>query len=185
MDLKKERERIPYQEAIGNLLYATQISCPDINYAVNACNRYSNNPRISHWNAVKQIFRYLQGISDAKLIFRKSRSYKQLIGYYDSDWSNNLDDRRSVTGYVVQAFDNLVSWNTKRQSTVTLSTMPKPSICYWVQKSRRHRGSELAPGLLHSVGQMAQSLHKELNLDMFEIKIYSDNKSVIDFDDYR
>jgi len=119
---ERKEESIPYQEAIGSLLYAAQISRPDINYAVNACSRYNNNPKMSHWNAVKRIFRYLQGISDAKLIFQKSKNQEQLTGYCDSDWGNDPDDRRSVTSYIFQAFDNPISWNTKRQPTVALST---------------------------------------------------------------
>lgn len=91
----KKMDRIPYQEAIGNFLYAAQVSRPDINYAVNTCNRYNSNPGQIHWSAAKRIFHYLQRTSDIKLIFQKSKE-PELIGYCDSDGSNDLDDRRSV-----------------------------------------------------------------------------------------
>lgn len=103
-----QMDRIPYQEAIGNFPYAAQVSRPDINYAVNTCNRYNSNSGQIHWSAVKRIFRYLQRTSDTKLIFQKSKE-PELIGYCDSDWSNNLDNRRSATEYAFQAFGNLVS----------------------------------------------------------------------------
>jgi len=64
---------------------------------------------------------YLQGTYNAKLIFQKSKDYK-VTGYCDSDWGNDVDDRRSVTGYVFQVSGNLISWNTKKQSTVALLT---------------------------------------------------------------
>jgi len=71
MKEKTDMDRILYQKAIGSLLYAAQISRPDINYAVYTCNRYNNNPGQSHWSAVKRIFRYLQEIRGAKLIFQR------------------------------------------------------------------------------------------------------------------
>ncbi|KYN04657.1 Copia protein [Cyphomyrmex costatus] len=162
---KTDMDRFPYQEAIGSLLYVAQISRPDINYAVNACSRYNNNPGQSHWNAVKRIFHYLQGTKGVKLIFQESKNY-EITGYCDSDWGNDPDDRRSVTDYVFKAFGNLVSWNIKRQPTVALSTCEAEymSLSAAVQEAL-----------------WLKSLHEELNPDTCsEAKIYNDNKSAID-----
>jgi len=118
-----------------------------------------------HWNAVKRIFRYLQGTSDAKLIFQKSKSQEHLTGYCDSDWENDPNDRRSVTDYVFQAFDNPISWNTKRQPTVALSTNEAEYM-------------SLSAGVQEVL--WLRSLYKKMNPVSGEIKIYSDNKSAID-----
>lgn len=50
---------VPYQEAIGSLLYLSQISRPDLSYSVNFLSRFNNSPKSKHWKAVKQIFRYI------------------------------------------------------------------------------------------------------------------------------
>lgn len=60
---------ISYLEAIGNLLYVSQISRPDISFAVNAISQFCNNPEKAHWNAVKRIFRYLKGPINLELTF--------------------------------------------------------------------------------------------------------------------
>ena len=55
---------IPYREAIGSLMYLMIGSRPDIAYSVSIVSRYTEKPTIQHWNAVKQIFRYVKGSSD-------------------------------------------------------------------------------------------------------------------------
>lgn len=64
---RKKMESVPYQEAVGSLLYASQISRPDISYAVNMVSRYCQNPGPAHWLAVKRILRYLKGTIGARL----------------------------------------------------------------------------------------------------------------------
>ena len=66
----------PYREAIGCLNYLSQISRPDITFAVNRLARYCNKPQIVHWNAVKTIMRYLKGTSSYSLIFQQNGESK-------------------------------------------------------------------------------------------------------------
>lgn len=58
-DAQKNMKQIPYQEAVGSILYAAQLTRPDIQYAVNTASRFNNNPGMAHWNAVKRILIYL------------------------------------------------------------------------------------------------------------------------------
>lgn len=88
-------EKIPYQEAVGSLLYAAQVSRPDIQYAVNMVSRYNHNPG----KAVKRIMRYLNGTRDLKLTYRRNVK-EDLHGFCDADWAGVVGDRRLVTGYV-------------------------------------------------------------------------------------
>lgn len=118
---REEMRSIPYQEAVGSLLFAAQVSRPDIQFAVNMVSRFSNNPGQPHWNAVKRIMRYLRGTKDKKLTYRRDSS-TELHGFCDADWATDVEDRRSVTGYVFMMNDGAITWNSKKQPTVALST---------------------------------------------------------------
>lgn len=74
-----------------------------------------------HWNAVKRILRYLRGTLDLGLIYKKGVS-DDCIGYSDSDWAGDLDDRRSTSGYMFHISGAAVSWKSRKQSYVALST---------------------------------------------------------------
>lgn len=114
---------VPYQEVVGSLLFAAQVSRPDISYAVNNVSRFTQNPGPLHWTAVKRIIRYLKGTLKYRLKFDCSENKtSEIVGYADADWASNPDDRRSVTGYVFLKNGTAISWATKRQATVALST---------------------------------------------------------------
>lgn len=116
-----EMRNIPYQELIGSLLYAAQISRPDICYAVNYLSRFNNNPGKIHWLAAKRILRYLKGSMDYKLTYVKIAD-SSIIGFCDSDYANDIDERKSVNGYVFLSQNGAISWSSKKQSTTALST---------------------------------------------------------------
>jgi hypothetical protein len=113
-------KNVPYQSAIGSLMYAMLGTRPDIAYAVGAVSQYCSNPGRGHWTAVKRILRYLKGTMNFSLEYKGTN--EQLIGYSDADWAGNIDDRRSTTGYVFLVADGAVSWNSRKQPTVALST---------------------------------------------------------------
>jgi hypothetical protein len=76
---------------------------------------------MEHWMAVKQIFQYLQGTLQMKLQFCATPS-KEVLGYCDADWGGDFEDRRSTTGFVFMIGGGAISWSSKRQPTITLST---------------------------------------------------------------
>jgi len=80
------------------------------------------NPSMEHWMAIKRIFRYLQGTLQMKLQFGATPS-KEVLGYCDADWDGDLKDRRSTTRFVFIMGSGAISWNSKRQPTIALSTM--------------------------------------------------------------
>lgn len=120
-DAKQEMKKIPYQEAVGSLLFAAQVTRPDIQFAVNMVSRYNSNPGQAHWMAVKRIMRYLRGTTDTKLTYHRGEHFN-LNGYCDADWASDITDRRSVTGYVFVQQGGAISWSSKKQQTVALST---------------------------------------------------------------
>ncbi|CAA0829662.1 cysteine-rich RLK (RECEPTOR-like protein kinase) 8 [Striga hermonthica] len=130
-DSEKERMRITtYASAIGSLMYATAIGSlmyamvctqPDIAHAVGVVSRFMSNPGVMHWEAVKWILRYLRGTKDQALVF--GRGTLTLSGFVDADFAgSDLDKRRSTTGYVFTYGGTTVSWISKLQKIVTLST---------------------------------------------------------------
>jgi hypothetical protein len=116
-----DRELTPYQQAVGSILYLTQCTRPDIAYAVNNVSRYNNCFGKSHWIAVKRIMRYLKGTAHMKLAFRKQHGHR-IYGYTDADWAADMDERKSCTGYVFIRSGCAITWNSRRQQTVALST---------------------------------------------------------------
>ena len=110
-----------YQSAVGSLLYLSVGTRPDITYAVSNVAKFSAKPTKQHWIAVKRIMRYLRGTIYYGLLYSRSGS-KKCIGYSDSDWAGDLDDRKSTSGYLFQISGAAVSWRSKKQTCVALST---------------------------------------------------------------
>lgn len=112
--------RTQYKSAVGPLMYAMLDTRPDIAYFVSVVSRYASNPDSGHWQAVKRIFRYLRGTIDLKLTYRSN--LQPLIGYTDADWASDRYTRRPTSGFVFNVGSGAISWSSKRQPTVALST---------------------------------------------------------------
>ncbi|KAH9689148.1 Integrase catalytic domain-containing protein [Citrus sinensis] len=117
---RKEMSRVPYASAVGSLMFTMICTRPDIAQAVGAVSRYMANPGGEHWIAVKRILRYIRGTSDVVLCYRGSEF--TIRGYVDSDFAGDLDKRKSTTGYVFTLAGAVVSWVSKLQTVVALST---------------------------------------------------------------
>jgi hypothetical protein len=116
-----EAGEVPYREAVGSLLYLSQITRPDITFAVNLVSRYLEKPLTIHWNAVKRIFKYLKGTFNYGLIYDSSVTPK-LRGYSDADYAGDTITRRSTSGFIFMMGDGIVAWCSQRQKSVALST---------------------------------------------------------------
>ncbi|XP_055843722.1 uncharacterized protein LOC129910383 [Episyrphus balteatus] len=111
----------PYRELLGSIMYIMLCSRPDICYAVSFMGRYQQNPSEVHWQHLKRIVRYLQGTKSLKLNFNSTQD-PPVIGYADADWASDIVDRKSVSGYVFQVYGSSVSWCSKKQTTVAISS---------------------------------------------------------------
>lgn len=116
-----EAGEVPYRESVGSLLYLSQITRPDITFAVNLVSRYLEKPLTIHWNAVKRIFKYLKGTFNYGLIYDSSVTPK-LRGYSDADYAGDTTTRRSTSGFIFMMGDGIVAWCLQRQKSVALST---------------------------------------------------------------
>jgi len=106
---------------IVSLLYLTA-SRPDLLFSVCLCARFQSDPRESHLTEVKRIFRYLKGTTNLGLLYRKSLDYK-LVGLCDADYADDKIERKSTSGNCQFLGENLISWASKRQATIAMSTI--------------------------------------------------------------
>ena len=114
---------VPYESAIDSLMYLMVCTRPDLAHVVGMVSRYMLNPGRLHWEAVKWILRYLKGTKGVGLLFdAKSHQAQLLKGYVDSDYAQDLDQRRSTTGYVFTLAGGCISWRSTLQKCVTLSS---------------------------------------------------------------
>jgi hypothetical protein len=109
-----------YSTLSGALQYLT-FTHLDISYAVQQVCLHIHDPRDQHMTDLKCILHYLQGTMDFGLLLHQS-STSELVVYSDADWVGCLDPRRSTSGYAVFLGDNLLSWSSKRQNTVSHSS---------------------------------------------------------------
>ena len=110
---------VPYREAVGSLMYAAMGTRPDIAFATSTVAQFSENPGWIHWEAVKRIFRYLLGTKNLELVYGGEK--RGLVGYVDADGASQ-EHRRAISGYVFLIDGGAVSWSSKKQELVTLST---------------------------------------------------------------
>ncbi|GKD05156.1 uncharacterized mitochondrial protein-like protein [Tanacetum coccineum] len=109
-----------YRSMIGSLMYLTS-SRPDIMFAVCACARYQVNPKVSHLQAVKRIFRYLKSQPKLGLWYPKDSPF-DLVAYTDCDYARASLDKKSTTGGYQILRCRLISWQYKKQTVVANST---------------------------------------------------------------
>ena len=116
----KAVDQTKYRGLIGSLLYLTA-SRSDIMFAVCLCARYQANPKKSHFKAAKRILKYLKGTTNVGLWY-PSHYPIHLIGYSDSDFAGCKLDRKSTSGTCHLLGSSLISWHSKKQACVALST---------------------------------------------------------------
>jgi hypothetical protein len=113
-------DKISYRSMIGILLYITT-SRPDIMHVVGMVGRYQAAPKQSYFLAVKRIFRYLKGTMNYGLWYPRKMNF-QLSVYSDADWAKCVDEKKSTSGGAFFLGDFLISWLSKNQGSISLST---------------------------------------------------------------
>lgn len=146
---------------IGSLLYAC-CTRPDLCVAISFLSRYQHCASNDLFKSLKRILRYIKGTINLSLIYRKNKNF-ELKGYCDADWAGDKIDRKSTTGYIFSIFGNPVSWCSKKQPNVSLSST---------------EAEYNALGLAITEGCWLKNLIKEFGYDS-KIYILEDNQSVI------
>lgn len=159
---------LPYRSLVGSLLYIAKCSRPDINFAVHQLTKFGNCYSQEHWTAAKRVLRYLKQTKDEALSFCKvpdTTGQLKLVGYTDSDWAMDLDDRKSTGAYVFFLFNTPITWTTKKQPVVALSSTEAEYIAL-VEAAKE---AIFLRQLLQDMGRTVQT----------PISILCDNKSTI------
>ena len=111
-----------YKEIVGSLIYLMTCTRPDLCYTVSKLSQFMHEPTYAHLNVAKHVLKYLKGSIDNCLNFHKCNDVN-LYGYCDSDWATS-EDRKSISGYCYKLGEHspLISWKSKKQSNVALSS---------------------------------------------------------------
>ena len=116
-----EMKKFPYQELIGELIWLVSGSRPDLAFTVGSLLRFLDNPGIMYWKAGKQILQYLKGSQDYGLTYNAPNSTSGLQIYADAD-GILLNNRKAVSRYTFILNGAAISWSSKQQEIVSLST---------------------------------------------------------------
>nr|XP_027088668.1 probable disease resistance protein At4g27220 [Coffea arabica] len=143
---KEDMKKVPYASAVSSLMYAMVCTRPDIADVVGVVSRYLSNPGKEHWNAVKWILRYSKGTSRLCLCFGNGKT--MLDGYTDADMAGDLDNGKSTSGYLMIFVGGAVSWQSKLQKCIALSSTKAEYIAiteacketFWLQKFLQELG---------------------------------------------
>lgn len=108
------------RSVIGCLMYAMLGSRPDLCYPISFLSRYQDKASEELWSALKRVLRYVKGTLETKLVYRKGNI--DLKGFVDADWAGDNETRHSTSGYLFRLGSATVSWSSKRQTSVALSS---------------------------------------------------------------
>lgn len=114
------RHPTPYRELIGALMYLSVGTRPDITHAVSYLSQFNDCHTEVHWKAAKRVLRYLKGTHNVGLVYSHSSDPPTM--FTDADWGNCSLDRKSYTGYTFIMSGEAISWESKKQQTVALSS---------------------------------------------------------------
>ena len=110
-----------YRELVGSLQYATLTMQPDISFAISKLAQFLMNPGRTHIEAAHRVLCYLSGTRNCTLNLRGA--IPDLAGFTDSNWGGDHNNRKSIGAYIFCLGDAAVSWKTKKQNSVALSSV--------------------------------------------------------------
>jgi hypothetical protein len=112
-----------YRGIVGSLGYLVNMTRPDLAFAYSELSKYVQCPQPHHMLAAQYVLRYLRGTYELGIRYhRNAFNPDQLWGWVDADWAGDLETRRSHTGYVLMLNGGPISWKSRRQDSVALST---------------------------------------------------------------
>jgi hypothetical protein len=135
-----------YKQMVGCLMYLLATR-PDLAYSVCLVARFMERPTEIHVAAVKRILRYLKGTIGCGIMYKRlTVDNLRLVGWSDSDYAGDVDDRKSTSGFVFMLGSGAISWSSKKQPIVTLSTTEAEYVaaascacqCIWLRNVLKH-----------------------------------------------
>ena len=115
-------EQKKYRCSVGNLMYLSVVSRPDISFAVYNLAQFVSNPAKAHWYALEHHLRFLRSTESLSLVYNRSENL-ELSGFLDSGRACDKDDRKSISGFCFKLshFSSVVSWASKKRGCKALS----------------------------------------------------------------
>jgi hypothetical protein len=155
-----------YQSAVGALMYPMLGTRPDLAYTVAVLGRHTSTPGADHQRALDRAFQYLNATSKWQLTFQRGNpDGTTLHGFVDADWASDIADRKSTSGFVFMLGGGAISWSSKKQPSVALSSTEAEYI------AGAHAAKE-AVWLRQLLGELGVNTHHSTVLHM-------DNQSAI------
>jgi hypothetical protein len=141
-ELLSDQTSEPYSSLVGALLFLSVCTRPDISFAVNCLAKFMSSPSSKHWEALMELMSYVTQSSNIGISIGDIGSELVLTGYADSDWANDLNDRKSISGGVLFWGGSIVHWYSRKQSMVSTSTAEAEThammeMCHTMQTGRR------------------------------------------------
>jgi hypothetical protein len=162
-----------YQSIIGQLLYISRLSRPDITIAVNQLSRFNQKPKPTHLKYAYQVVEYLNHTKNLSIKFKRStKSSNEIVRlhtYTDSDFANDINDRKAFSGFCTYLDRFIISWNSIKQ-TIVAQSANEAEIIAANEALRQHLY------LKNMINELI--LSKTVNI---ESKLFSDNNGVIKF----
>ena len=112
----------PYRPILGSVMWGQLASQPDLAFSVSLLARFQSNPGLDHWNALMHVIGYIKNTMDLGLTYSRAFDISP-VAYADADYWGCRDTRRSTSGYVFMMAGGAVTWSSKCQATVVLSTV--------------------------------------------------------------
>ena len=181
-----QMKNMPYRELIGSLLWVANGTRPDVSFAVNTLAKFTSNPGLVHWKALLRVLGYLYATKDYCIKYERnpevidgidaqgySRGFlplTELDAYVDASFAGDVDTRRSTTGYVFKISGGPVSWQSRMQTSVALSSMEAE----YMAASAATQEAMWLNRLLHQLGFRTPR----------PTVLYEDNKAAILFADH-
>lgn len=155
------------RKLIGCIMYAMLGSRPDLCNSISILSRYQHYASDKLFLFLKRVLHYIKGTVDLNVVYRKSLNSELLKGFVDADWGGDTINRKSTTGYCFQIYDCTVSWCSKQQTCIALSST---------------EAEYIALSMCVSEACWFRNLLVELNFkscENFVVPLYEDNQSAI------
>lgn len=154
MESKPLEDSTKFRAVVGALLYVAVCARPDIAASTAILGRKFSAPTETDWTAAKRVIRYLKGTKNWSL--RLGGEKQELKAFSDSDWAGDQSTRKSTTGFVIYYAGGAVSWVSRRQACVTLSTMEAEYVALaetcqevlWMRRLLKDLGEEQISGTI-------------------------------------
>jgi len=120
-----------YQAIVGGIMYLMLATRPDLAYSISVLSKHAANPQEHHLGMAKRVLRYLKRTAQLALVYTKASvspegqqafCWPATAGFTDSDWAGDPIDRHSTAAFLFLCSGTAVSWKSKKQSLVALST---------------------------------------------------------------